>query len=175
MAYFKKFPKVRYIDQDVVNILTSILPKYSPIQDTTLFFYHSLTDGERPEDVSFKYYGTTEHHWLILILNNIIDPYYDWLLTQQELETYVKEKYGSNADGIHHFENLNTGNIVDQYESLQYFDMVSSGTTLPQHIHPVSNFEYEMERNEKKREIKVISPDRIFDIIKQFEQEMSKV
>lgn len=179
MAYFSKFSKILYnpdgtISNKAVNIMNSIAMKYSPIKDTTLYFYYSIQDGEKPEDVSYRYYDSTEYHWLIILLNNVIDPYYDWLLSSHELDAHITDKYGEDQYGIDHFENLTTGRRVDEYDALAFQDMVDNDIDLPQHISPISIRAYEDEKNELKREIRVIDAIYIDDIVKQFEDIMSR-
>lgn len=174
MAFFKEFPIIKYQGKKAVDILTAILPRYSPIKDTTLYFYYDLQDGERPEDVSYQFYKTTEHHWILILLNNVIDPFYDWLLSQYDLEKYMRDKYGDGLNDVHHFIDLNTGKQVDDLDDLKYREMIDNGQPLPHYISPISNRDYEIEKNEEKRRIKVIAPQYINDVIKQFEDEMSK-
>ena len=40
---------------------------------------------------------------LVLMLNQYYDRYYDWPMTQRNLQAYVISKY-TNPDGIHHYE-----------------------------------------------------------------------
>lgn len=34
-------------------------------------------DLKRPDVISFKHFGTTEYYWIILKMNNIVDPFND--------------------------------------------------------------------------------------------------
>jgi hypothetical protein len=179
MAFFKYYKKINYDPDNIgsikaVNILNSILLQYAPINDTISYYGYTLLDGEKPEDVSYKLYNTPKYHWTILLLNNIIDPQYDWLLSSHELELYMKEKYQSTLYSIHHFEYLDTGETIDQYNSLQYYDMIENDIDLPYNITGVSNRQYEILENEKKREIRVISQSEIRKVAKNFEDMMRK-
>ena len=41
-----------------------------------MFDKYEVTDGEKPEDVSMKFYGGTPyHHWVVLSMNNIKDRF----------------------------------------------------------------------------------------------------
>ncbi len=178
MAYFNKFASVLYnvdgtMSSQVTNILSSLALKYSPIKDTTLYFYYPLQDGERPEDVSYKFYETTEHHWFIMLLNDVVNPYFDWLLSSHELEAHVNNKYDV-PDGLHHYENIDTGVWLDDYDTKKLNILIDTGASVPQHITPVSIRAYEDLLNEQKREIKVVDALYIDDIIKQFEDLMSR-
>jgi hypothetical protein len=165
---------MRYENTQIVNILTSVIPRYSPIKNTTLYFFHQVQDGEKPEDVSYKYYKTTEYHWLILLLNNVVDPYYDWLLSARELQAYMENKYGSNLDSVHHFIDLRTNQETDQFDFVKYKEMLDNNIQLPYYISPISNSQHEIDRNEEKRSVKVVAPVYILDVVKQFEDEMNK-
>ena len=57
------------------------------------------------------------------------------------LKEYIKNKYGSHANDIHHYE---LDNII-------YYEPVMGST-------PVTNTEYEYDKNEKKRKIRVVYP-----------------
>ena len=48
-------------------------------------------------------YGDSDYFWVITLVNNIVNRYYDWPLDEYVFQQYVKDKY-ANADGIHHFE-----------------------------------------------------------------------
>jgi hypothetical protein len=176
--FFDRFSKVQYDPNlighhNAVNILNSVMMKYSPIKDTTLYFYHSIIDGEKPEDVAYKHYKTTKYYWTIILLNDIINPYYDWMLSATELESHMEDKYGDVLYSAHHFLNLLTDKRIDEYDELQYREMIENDEALPVHISPISNRIYEIELNEEKRQVKVISPKHIRDIIYQFDKLMS--
>ena len=50
-----------------------------------------ILEGETPEQVSFKYYGTTDYWWIIMITNNIRDVFYDWPMANSEVREYATE------------------------------------------------------------------------------------
>jgi len=77
--YFKYFPFMAY---DVKGTGTYKLMPYilkrvklrSGIKSGMfLFDNYDVKDGERPEDIAFKYYDDPELHWVILMTNNITD------------------------------------------------------------------------------------------------------
>ena len=107
MQYFETFPKLFY-DVDGTGdykIVTDILRRFKArksITDQIVFFdKYEVKDGEQPEQVSHRFYGSTDYHWVVLSINNISDRYYGWPLSIQDLENYIAEKY-TNPDGIHH-------------------------------------------------------------------------
>ena len=97
---------------------------------------YDIQDGETPEILSSKIYGNSEYHWLILHMNEIIDPRYDWPLSTFNLIKYCQSKY-TNINGTHHYENT-TGDWVNS---------TASGAV------SVSNFQYEEKINEFSKEL----------------------
>jgi len=57
--------------------------------------YHQriLNTSERPEVASHGEYGTVDNHWIMMMINNIEDPYYDWILNDEQVDKFVVTKY----------------------------------------------------------------------------------
>ena len=57
--------------------------------------YHQriLNTSERPEVASHGEYGTVDNHWIMMMINNIEDPYYDWILNDEQMDKFVATKY----------------------------------------------------------------------------------
>jgi len=112
-----------------------------------------VKDGETPELLAHDFYGDANRHWIILLANDIIDPFYDWVLQDIHLSKYVTKKYG-------------TGNETDPHHYIKDGLIVSSttpGATL------ITNYEYEVSLNEEKRSIKIVRPIYIEKIESEFE------
>ena len=77
MAYFRQFPLMAYDvkgNKDyklVTNILRRVKLRASLKNGLMLFDKYDVVAGENPEDIAFKYYGSSELHWVILMTNNI--------------------------------------------------------------------------------------------------------
>lgn len=103
MSYFSKFPRIDY-DFDGeglyklgVNILNRFRIRRSVVNNTAFYFEMELRDFDRPEIIAHKLYGDPELHWLILMANDMMDPYEDWLKDTLTLETYVEKKYPNSS------------------------------------------------------------------------------
>ncbi len=66
-------------------------------QNSSLFYPYDIQDGDTPEIIASKYYGSPEKHWIVLMFNDIIDPQYDWPLNQRTLIKYINDKYAANG------------------------------------------------------------------------------
>lgn len=155
--YFKQLPYTQYQIGGVRKLVTNILTRIavsSEIRDN-VFIYEEYTvrDGETPESVAFDFYGSTQYHWVIMVINDIVYPWNDWALSTTTLNKIAREKYGNDEEiyDPHHYLDSN-GFITNQ----------TSGT------YPVSNLQYEIEENDKKRNIKILSPQLISLFVKDF-------
>jgi len=103
MSFFKNFPLVRYdINKDgnrkiAIDVLKRVVFRGDIQDQTSLFSEYTIEDGETPEIVSDKFFGTSNLHWIILLMNEIIDPYFQWPMSEDTLNDYVDKKYESKA------------------------------------------------------------------------------
>jgi len=171
MPYFSQFNKINYtFDSNhkatLVNITQNIILKNNQIRDTTLYFNYNIQDGEKAEHISNKFYRTPEYHYIILLLNDIINPYFDWCVSGRELESFINDKYGSTVNDVHHYIDLADNNRqIDDYDSVKIGEMA----TIPANISIVTNRDHEIALNEGRRLIKLISSDYILEIVEEFE------
>jgi len=173
MAYFKHFDLIKYNGVDTVNILNSIIARYRSFRTSSLYYYYTLLDGEKAEDVCYRIYENTEYHWIILAINNIVDPYHDWMMGSQELEAFMESKYGDDLYDVHHFIDVTDGSTEDGYHSTKWQERLDNNEQLPHDIRPITNREYEITENETKRNVKVISHKFIDGIQREFEELMT--
>lgn len=174
--FFSKFDQIKFKGKSITNITNSILLKYRPMDNATLYTYHTVVEGETAESLADHYYRNAKDHWVILLLNNIVDPYFDWALPMQELESMIIQKYGvDGANRIHHLYNLDTGKIVDQLETSKFVSSDGEiSVPLPFNYNPVTNREFETNKNDEKRKIKILAPDHLQDFKNQFEDLMNR-
>ncbi len=103
--YFNYFPKTYYAfsdDKNAVNTVTNLTSKFS-FEDSfknnsALFYEYSVIDGETPEILAHKVYGSAERHWIILAMNDIYNPYTDWPVESRSLNDIIEFKYIGNAN-----------------------------------------------------------------------------
>jgi len=176
--YFETFPKLLYdIDNTknfklVTDIFRRIKVREQLKENAALFSRYDVPSGEQPETTSYKHFGTTDYFWIILLLNDITDRYYDWPLSFQDFETFVKDKY-ANPDGIHHYEvtrssGKTSGNGPSDYSHKIEVNSDASGAQ------SVSNREYEQRLQDEKRQIKLLNPSFLGTFITEFEKLISK-
>ena len=97
--FFQKFPLIDYdingTEEFVLatNIMKRFRIRRSVVDNKSFFYNYELMDGERPEILAHKFYGRPDLHWLILMTNDIRDPYEDWPSDQQTLSSKTNKKY----------------------------------------------------------------------------------
>ena len=179
--YFRNLPKVKYDINgaepnkylNVTNIMKRISFKPSVIEDITDYYPYRVKDGERPDIISHQKYGSVAYAYLIMLINDIYDPLFDWPLSSQQFEKYLTNKYGSVSSAMgttkYYYQIIRaeverTGTseripavkfIVDQTT----YDALGTGDRLTQ-----SQYEWEDELNDDKRDIKLIQASLIQDI-----------
>ena len=118
--YFSKFPKITFMNQEIVN-LSTVVGLHKLISEKTFNFYNYNIEGnERPDHVAFNYYDDVRYSWLVLATNNILDPYWEWPIAGKPFNDWLKKKYGSLAvaDSTIMHCNHKTKNITVSADSL---------------------------------------------------------
>lgn len=93
--YFTNFPVIAYNGTLAVNALAKI--KFTSVAKKlgAIYYPYTVQEGERPDSIAASYYDDPRYSWLIYLANDIIDPYYDWVLTNDEFKRYIIKKYGN--------------------------------------------------------------------------------
>lgn len=162
--YFEKFPTTFFTLDDkasvqvVRNILIRVIFNDNIKNNFSLIDEYDIKDGETPEIVSNLFYGSTQYHWVILHMNDILDPRFDWPLTTNNLVKYCQGKYDFIYD-THHFENVDG----------DWVNAASPNATA------ISNFTYEDRINESKRRIKILKPQYLETVIREFTNKLANI
>lgn len=170
--YFNSFPVIPY---DVVgngqfktatNILRRIVARSKTKTNTSLFDTYDVKEGETPEMIAHKLYGDSEYHWVILLMNDIVDRYHQWPMNRRQFLAHVNNKY-SNVNGIHHYEIFQTSG-----DTTVKIDIGTDNTDYPSAT-PITNLEYEQEQQDSLRRIRLLDPAFVDQFVDQFEELMN--
>ena len=102
--YFSKFPKIYHSFDDfksaeyVTNLLTRFSLEQKLKDNTSVFYDYDIRDGDTPEIIASKIYKSPERHWIVLLMNDIIDPMFDWPMQYDTLTKYIDSKYMASAN-----------------------------------------------------------------------------
>ena len=173
--YLREVPNFNYVNLDS-NVSSEFIQmknlfKRAKIRDDILdnvrfFNKYSIIGDERPDQVALKFYNDEKFDWLVLLSNNIINIRDEWPLDNDSFMNYLVAKYENEAgySAVHHYETLeykdNNGIIVlpkglkvsEGYQFKYYDSFLEQIVTVNNISQPVTNYEYELEEQEKKRE-----------------------
>lgn len=148
--FFESFPLLRYDLLGTREYITirHIIPRVKMIDlvKNTSGNYHvyRIPDNETVGHVAHKAYGDERWYWVILIYNNIIDVFEDWPMSTNDFMQFLTTKYGANQNNaIHHY--------VDSFGN-EVQPAFSPGAV------GITNYAYEYEINQARRQIKVPHP-----------------
>ena len=170
--YFSEFPKLvydikgNYTYKVVPDIFRRIKVKNRIKNNVPLLDKYSVKDGETPEGLAYKVYGNSNYHWIILLLNDIQNIYYDWPLSSVAFNEFVNDKY-DDPGAVHHWEKVQSSGrqIGDGPED--YSHMIECNST-DTGAGAVTNFEYEMRIQNKKRLIKLLDTKYLGTFVEEF-------
>lgn len=203
--YFDHFPKTVYNlgDQNSLDSIANLTVNYTFIGDllnnTSAYYEYSISDGDTPEIVSHKIYGTPYYHWIILKINNMVDVNNDWPMDSKTFDTFINQKYNSMATAMsntHSYNKIETTILlanneqisqqITEIDSTVYTalspsttnyalkDGTPNGTLIKVVItkNTKSKYEYEFELNESKRSIKMLRQEFISPVVQEFHRIM---
>jgi hypothetical protein len=163
MKYFNQFPEVIYNDYNIRDIIKKVSIDDLIAQEGSKgleFMPYTLGENDKPWTVANDYYNDPERVWIVLLCNNIIDPYYDWYINQNDFASYIAKKYGSveaaqanleyyvDADGTQYSKDSYTYNETP---------IAGDGRVNKTAWTPKYSYAIEDEANEAKRSIKLLN------------------
>jgi hypothetical protein len=188
---FGDFPKISYTldnyatSQVVVDLFRRIILSKEYQNNSTYFEEYEVLHGETPEEVSYRFYGTQSLHWLILMVNDVIDPRFEWPISEENLYKAVSDRYGGDKNVF----TINSAKNKAGYQVETFFilteesthenpvrllfesnDPNSINTPIPYETSTeisdyVSNFEIEETKNESYRLIKILKQEFVQEIL----------
>ena len=169
--YFAQFPLNVYdsVGDENYKVVTHLLKRVairSKVKVNTLFFdTYDVKEGETPEMIADKLYDDPELHWIVLMVNDITDRYHQWPMNQNQFLTHINDKY-TNISGTHHYEISQTSGDTTVKLNIGTDNTDHPTATL------ITNYEYEQERQDTVRKIRLLSPEYVTDFVEEFKSIM---
>jgi hypothetical protein len=168
--FFRPYPTVNYrVPGTKRNIRMTDLTRRFAVSDflnnaKASFDEYYVQDGERPDVVAYDYYDDQTLDWLILLTNEIHDPYFEWPLSYEQFNEYVRQKYGSVSNAmstVHHYEQiLQEKKVISDNgqqriipEKKLIVDYTTYASLTASERNAVSIFDYENELNDNRKHI----------------------
>ena len=196
-SYFRNIPDFEYVSrnadtkniseyQKVKNLFKRGKLKNDIFNDLTYFTKYQIVGDERPDNVAFNVYNDETLDWVILLANNITNIQTEWPLDHQSYYNFLIDKYGSEEEihGVHHCETQQVrdtnetiivpeGLKVPKDYSIEFYDSrLDSYTTVSNITTEITNYEYENNIEENKRNIYVLNSVYLNVILNDMEESM---
>ena len=104
MPFFKQFPTQAYdfnmdgVLQNVVDIYRSVRVEGSSMDSAALYNNIQIRNGERPDRMSYRLYGTSDYYWTFFIINDHLhDGMSVWPMSQEDLHEYMNIEFSGYA------------------------------------------------------------------------------
>ena len=197
--YFSYFPKTVYsLNSSDVDAVTNIVSRFGFEQsfknNSAVYYEYDIQDGDTPEIIASKFYNSPDRYWVILMINDIVDPQFDFPLDQRTIISFIDEKYSANANigqsgiawaqsNVKAYYKVETRTTISTDTELKnrleidantYANVVSSTSNLTLNDGNIikiaisketeSYYDYEVEQNELKRTIKLLKPEFVSSI-----------
>jgi hypothetical protein len=114
MLYFNTLPSVLSSDNAgnliiLKNLLARVHLNRDTIKNPLLFYSYDIQEGDTPEIVAQKYYGSVDYFWVVMFGGQLIDPEWDWPMSSRVFSEFIIDKYGSITAA---------NSLVDHYEKI---------------------------------------------------------
>ena len=171
--YFERFPLIPYDSvgngdfKYVTNLLKRIGVRAKVKTNISVFDTYDVKEGEPPEMIADKLYDDPELHWVVLLMNDISDRYHQWPLNHNQFIAHINDKY-SDIDAVHHYEIEQTSGDTTLKINIGTDNTEHSGATA------ITNYEYEVAQEDKKRKIRLLDPEYIDAFIVEYQNLMNE-
>ena len=191
MGYFRELPELDYqsflsdSDSSSKYLRVKNLFRRCKLRDDlqsvfTIFNKYEIVEGARPDTVAEELYGDAELDWVVLMTAGIINVRNEWPLSDRQIYNYSLELYGTQLNDVHHYETrevkdangrliLPKGKVVDSTFRIPNPDSYIS-TISP--INGISNYEYEVRKNDAKRSIFLLKESYLQQFLNDMREEM---
>ena len=150
------------------DILRRVKQRNAIASGQFIFDTYDVVNGEKPEDIAYKWFGDAQLHWVILMTNNVTDRFYQWPMSQPQFQAFLEDKY-DNPDGIHHYEITKSSGNTSSSGPNDYSHLVEVNSDTD-NASSISNREYEERLQDKYRSIKLLNQRFLSDFLEEFDK-----
>ena len=171
--YFSQFPVNVYdaVGDGDFKVVTDLLKRVAlhtkAKSVSALYDTYDVRNGETPEMLAHRFYGDAEFHWVILLVNNITDRYHQWPMNNRQFLAHLAERY-DNVDATHHYEISQVSGDTDVKINIGASNVDTDGDTIATAT-LVTNREYEEEKQDALRKIRLLDPAYLEQFLQDFE------
>jgi len=168
--YFANFPLIVYDSvgngdfKIVTNLLKRVAVRTKVRTNTLLYDTYDVKEGETPEMIADKLYDDPQLHWVVLFVNNITDRYHQWPMNFGQFNAFIDDKY-TDINAVHHYEIAQTSG-----DTSIKIDIGTDTTGYSEaDLTTITNYEFEVERQDTLRRIRLLDGEYIEQFVEEFE------
>ncbi|CAL9998591.1 baseplate wedge subunit [Vibrio phage D480] len=184
---FSIFDKTEYGDVETADIFKNLNYYHKQLIGSFDVIQYTIVGDFRPEQIAYRLYGDTSLYWMILLLNERVDPFYDWVQPNETVAENAEYRYqwiGGHEQVHHHVDEQGRWwyDMVEDPDNprnwYNEFDFINNAPEEGQEDHreilyhgvmiPVSVDEYEFNTNENSRVINILSKDDVSTYVSSF-------
>jgi cell fate (sporulation/competence/biofilm development) regulator YlbF (YheA/YmcA/DUF963 family) len=192
MGYFRELPDLEYqspfqnrVSSDTYvrakNLFRRVKLRDDLQNSFTVFNKYQIQDGARPDTVAEELYGRADLDWVVILTAGIVNIRNEWPLSDRDIYNYAEQIYGTKLNDLHHYETkevkdsngrliLPAGKVVD-YNFTIPDPNIPTQNIIPAPVTGISNYEYEVIKNNKKRSIYILKKQ----YLQQYLNDMRKI
>lgn len=99
-AYFENFPLIRYGNTYARNITSRPGITAEVLKNSYVYYPYDIETEMRADLLSYHYYQDSLASWVFYLSNNIIDPFYQWYKSNEQVNNLIASKYGSLSEAV---------------------------------------------------------------------------
>lgn len=176
---FNKHPIVEYGGRKVRDFTRGARVFAVIRDDDDICADYIVKEGETAQMLAQDFYGDPNLFWVLMNLNDVIHPWFDWPMSYNDLIRYTVSKYELAQDSdvfntaYYGFDdNWYAANrlveaLLDypQFETTQ--DFIDA-----ENVSPMSYIEFEGMMNDERRLIRVVRPEEILNVVNDYTTEI---
>ena len=168
MPYFSYLPTILYDPTGdgtaklATNIMSRVRVRANMKKEIIMLDPYNVKENETPEIVADKHHGSTDYHWIVMLMNDISDVNHDWVKSTRQLQKFLLDKYTeAQLTETHHYEVYQTSGDTTIKIEVENSNYPSASI--------VTNYEYEVALNDGKREINLLRNEYLGFFVDEFQ------
>jgi hypothetical protein len=101
MSFFSQFPKIKYdinadgVKTDLTDMFRHVDVVDDLLDDVINYTWYEIIEGERPDIVSTRLYGTPDYYWTFFVINETLKQGLNtWPKSYRQFELMLEQDYG---------------------------------------------------------------------------------
>ena len=125
--YFNRFPKIEYdfpqlAEVQVQDIFRRVQFTELTTKDKRNFEEYLVVEGETPDEIANRFYGSPSYWWLVLLCNNIIDVENEWPKSVHEIDNLFSGFLTGNSYYLFETLDAREGDIIVKRDTISVDD-----------------------------------------------------